>query len=1225
MQQSTKVMVRDAVTAGLGGTLLRLDGATADTLSLNLVSKSLGDDELVELSKSLVSELRRRHAEVQALRGGNVTLRVAIRLDDNKIEDKGVVTLCSALRKVADICDFRTINLFRNRFGEAGAAALASLLQHAYVQEMRLGPYSLPSETSLKLTQAARRKGTALRLPPPIQDDDTRRRRGKNNHLGIFKQSEENVLILSRNGGGTNRANQSMDDDDAVRLAAKIVEEVRERLKSKTIRLPTSGSLVELKIALHHHQRIGDRGINALVSALLSLKDVAWVSDLRLYANSVGDAGAKSVATLLESMVRPPMEIHLSDNQITATGAKTLLDAASRIYPVGKTPLWLQLNNNDVSAQQLSATRYKCCSITAGSKCDKDRCVHARNRGVPAVHLLCSQGVRRQSDATTTEDDSSKNRAIQIEKSNQKLGDDDAVQIAVGITVDVRAMNKPSAASAPSLVRVILDGNDIGDRGVVALAGALLHLGHLVRITKLDLARNNVTDKGAVAIADLVAKAANPVAEICLAENRISSCSRLIKAAKGRYTQRLLRLDMRLNPLTQALEGAYDDDDISLAFNDDRSQARSTDCLVLLQGLEKKRSKLQQQQHASPRQENPTFEKKNLSSDPVPPSAEQALTTKSALPPSKANQTPHETNSKRQARKEKHLSIKATEDQKHDLLKTRRSSSPSVGKMLAESMTELGYSPKHSRWVEAAFDRCSDLSRGFQDASAWTVFRRKESFEYSLNRALTSPQQQRDLQDKLLRRGCVALVLVEKRSKKILLTKVSVVACTDEHRNKSLKAIGKIVESCDAPKAILKRDEASSFLDQKTKRASLQQRTGSNSPVGVDQPVNDTTESSVETVSCSDSSNGDARPEEDSVVLDSPDESLDRCGWGDENEEDVATSSKERVRAAEACLACAEAETAAIAARDELDSASIKTRAARELRSNLLSLEDAKWDYLLDSISKGTHESVLDAFIPAFQLLDRESRGASLVALREDFSDEEAKLSSLQWVREKVESVVGGNRPATAGVEERCKEDRWGYLVRRVLDASRSLASKNAIEFTSVLIHWKFRLERLAHVAVYVLKRVAPSDFESCELEEAWRASKKNLVDAVKLMTAGVGDDKIRERLRQSASRSIPREQQEEAEKKQKELRRQRQLLLERYSQRPSDAGWKSSIKAKNVTYGTAENARIRYLDGRVVSTTGQKEIIIRDGPAEGEGYNRLKKTSGGTLRCAAAGSRTIT
>lgn len=77
--ESTKVMLRDKVSAGLGGNLLTLDGSQAHILSLNLARRSLGDDEVTAMANSLVSELRRRHGEVRALRSStNVTLQVRV-------------------------------------------------------------------------------------------------------------------------------------------------------------------------------------------------------------------------------------------------------------------------------------------------------------------------------------------------------------------------------------------------------------------------------------------------------------------------------------------------------------------------------------------------------------------------------------------------------------------------------------------------------------------------------------------------------------------------------------------------------------------------------------------------------------------------------------------------------------------------------------------------------------------------------------------------------------------------------------------------------------------------------------------------------------------------------------------------------------------------------------------------------------------------------------------
>ena len=71
-------------------------------------------------------------------------------------------------------------------------------------------------------------------------------------------------------------------DEDAERLARLIAEEVRRR--HGAMRLPTSGTLVELRVELQSNA-VGDRGCVALANALKSLRDIA--SEPRVSTNSL--------------------------------------------------------------------------------------------------------------------------------------------------------------------------------------------------------------------------------------------------------------------------------------------------------------------------------------------------------------------------------------------------------------------------------------------------------------------------------------------------------------------------------------------------------------------------------------------------------------------------------------------------------------------------------------------------------------------------------------------------------------------------------------------------------------------------------------------------------------------------------------------------------------------------------------------------------------------------
>lgn len=581
-------------------------------------------------------------------------------------------------------------------------------------------------------------------------------------------------------------------------------------------------------------------------------------------------------------------------------GAKALLDAVAEVYPVGKSPLWLQLNNNDFDSKEL--LRYAKDSLNIGvclatqSSCTKSACKQQTARKT-AVHLLCSKLKPRETKAvypprgaqpaTFTNlvqgrfpPDSShlrigkingNERRLLLDRSNEnpQLNDDDAVQIAVDLTMDARAL-LGDAANTPMDLELCLEGNKIGDRGVLAVAGAVLHLGDLVRVTKLSFARNCVGDEGVAALADLVSKAKHPILELYLNHNCIKSCGRLVGAAKGRYpvllgsTKRPFYLDLRNNripksTLERVLQSA-EELAIPLGFAT-RGEDLQKDCIVHSPQLfaqqpdspvepsnkmernlsDSKTSKsLNLRENATPKQKQghltataeegkqSTQTERNQQSRNVDPSISarnmknrgrvetvtiEKCVDKDINNEACANRLSYVGNndlgsgslngaedSQGTSQADLNPASHTTKDVRKSMLSKpmKQSESPKesslLGRILADSIIERGYSEKHSKWIAAAFLRCERTVT--QKADTWTIFARQESFDYPIRRSF-SPQQQRDLQDELLRRGFIAIVAVNRSNRKLKAT-VSVIACAEECRDCSFTDVKGILHSCDA-------------------------------------------------------------------------------------------------------------------------------------------------------------------------------------------------------------------------------------------------------------------------------------------------------------------------------------------------------------------------------------------------------------------------------------------
>lgn len=238
-----------------------------------------------------------------------------MRLDNNIIGDRGAMALASALKRASDVAKFRIVNLFANHITDQGAIVLAAATRDAVhaIDELRLAANPIGQDACNKLADVGRERGTVVQLPREARSGASEDRpRFADRRLVLERgRLNEHTLIMRFIA-------LELTDDDVARLASRMTQEVRER--RATMRLATTCSLVELKVLLQQN-RIGDSGVSALVASILSLRDVAWISDLRVFANCIGDVGAKAIASLFTGMAKPPAEIHISDNCVGIDGA----------------------------------------------------------------------------------------------------------------------------------------------------------------------------------------------------------------------------------------------------------------------------------------------------------------------------------------------------------------------------------------------------------------------------------------------------------------------------------------------------------------------------------------------------------------------------------------------------------------------------------------------------------------------------------------------------------------------------------------------------------------------------------------------------------------------------------------------------------------------------------------------------------------------------------------
>jgi hypothetical protein len=231
------------------------------------------------------------------------------------------------------------------------------------------------------------------------------------------KDERGEQIVISLDG---RKRDRPLQDEDFVAIA-KFLPDVVQELAAATVRGNRTA-----QVEFHGEcNECGDDGAAAICRALLQLRtmNTAAVRAVYLWKNELGDAGARSVAELLEQSSLPGndrgaiAEVHLSHNKITLIGAEALFAAALKRYPrashCGQVPLWLRLEHNAIDLEKLAPRMPPHCR--AEHRGDRrggvQRTVHASNCGVsqccqPTVpslhlHLIENQDKKKVEEART--------------------------------------------------------------------------------------------------------------------------------------------------------------------------------------------------------------------------------------------------------------------------------------------------------------------------------------------------------------------------------------------------------------------------------------------------------------------------------------------------------------------------------------------------------------------------------------------------------------------------------------------------------------------------------------------------------------------------------------------------------------------------------------------------------------------------------------------------------
>jgi len=110
----------------------------------------------------------------------------------------------------------------------------------------------------------------------------------------------------------------------------------------------------------------------------------------KAYKNEIDDTGAYQLAKLLEKCTYME-EVHLSHNRLTAKGVKVIVQAAEQSRARSMSPLWLRLEQNQVSGAtellRYLCTEYSVCGRGDERNCTSRHCSWKRKVHVPFLYM----------------------------------------------------------------------------------------------------------------------------------------------------------------------------------------------------------------------------------------------------------------------------------------------------------------------------------------------------------------------------------------------------------------------------------------------------------------------------------------------------------------------------------------------------------------------------------------------------------------------------------------------------------------------------------------------------------------------------------------------------------------------------------------------------------------------------------------------------------------------
>ncbi|KAH8056882.1 hypothetical protein JL722_7102 [Aureococcus anophagefferens] len=1035
-----------------------------------------------------------------------------------------------------------------------------------------------------------------------------------------------------------NLSDRNLSDGDCKHMASTLLDELRRRFQEVTL-MRNRSALLEVNIKLQDNA-IGDRGCSALVTTLLLTSGIARIKSLLLHNNRISDEGALRVAELLEKAKHPVGEVRLGGNPaVTGRGARAVLDAARRRDTFASLPrarvagaglrrrqrpgyaagarfsrpnphrplfrgdgarLWLRVADLDppLRDDELANLAERIVEEVA-KKRETARLPTTGTLFELRLDLqggdVADDGVRGLVDALASLRDVV--RDLRLYKN--RVGDGGAAALAELLQTQRKPMEElhlsdnrvTDAASAsatgfgePLAMAIHLDDNALGDYGAIAIAGALLDVSTLVRVTKLSLARNRIGDQGARGVADLVESLDEPIADVDLSHNRLTkpttprrssapaaseAAGAQARAAKpapqkpapapkkpAEPTSVLARKKKPAPPPEPADDGPGDDE------TDEEKALEAQIAALQSQLAQKKRAK------------SPAPPKRAKS--PAPPKRD-AAPPRARTPPRAASPPPRP----------------ATPDDDDDVPGAEPLAAPKAapkpkppgsGPLVGASMRTYGYSEKHAKWIEGAFLRCEKRAPLGADGESWVLFEPSDVYKYGLRGSL-QPAEQRSLQDRMLRKGCVSIVTVAPRKDS---TAVSVLACLESLQDYSQEQIRAILDACmDDARAnrrgrlrAVKEDLEQAVAAEKKKPKKKKPKKAPAPPADAAAPPATRDDAPARRSRGARETEPPAKAPAPVVKAPAPVVKAPApVAKAPEPKRESAVELQKRVERGGSSPRSkgpgARGGGRGVRGARRRDGGQGRLRVARRV---LDALGRDEWDYVVGSVGGGGDNvsTVLDAFLPAFKELGDAALQGAAVACVLDGAKAGPAGDLADFRPEEAHPDPGG---------EGDDDDEQTPMAPHVLRKWARVVAKAKRRETSAT----------TTAAAWELKGATPGQRRVARGAQWHR-----------------GDD-ARGPPQGPAKRVSAEDAAKAKRKKDREDARLR-AALERYGSRPSNGGWKSSIRSPNIVYGK-ESSKIRYFEGKVVSTSGQKEVIIKDDSDATKVPQVVKKN--GTVRAA--------